>query len=503
MKAAVLIAGFCICHAALAEAKPEQWYERPGRNVYVPASDLPDHLGEDNRLWQVGLHRKSFYNMIQVDGDRVYCAMSGNNLPEPLRNRGGLLCLEVETGAVLWQVGLGPIRNAAYGATIIPLIEGDRIYQQVETTCYCLDRDGNILWETDVAQRYMNEVHGTNSCGIIIGDYWWVGTGFSSGSDCNNWLSNSLEHPWHPNIVVLDKRTGRKVAQDEAVLRENQHGQWCGLSTGVVDGKRLVFWGDGWGYVHAFEVPDQFPAQGEITIKEAWRIDANPESYRFMEDGTHLPYAAYMGEFGPRDIGPCEIIGVPVFHEGLLYVTLARDKEYGANRRGRSIGAGAVVCIDPSGPEPRKVWTNTDVNRTFCPPSIVDGLMYLADHSGYVNCLDLKTGERLWQQDINYCMWNYFQSVGDGKIYVMNEVRDFFILKGGREGGRLFHALMNTANNPQAGMTDGILIVGTHGSVAAYGGPEYMKTHQAMDPGVSAQFRLPREDEPSEPPSGH
>jgi hypothetical protein len=59
---------------------------------------------------------------------------------------------------------------------------------------------------------------------------------------------------------------------------------------------------------------------------------------------------------------------------------------------------------------------------------------------------------------------------------------------------------MNTANNPQAGMTDGILIVGTHSTVAAYGGPEYMKTHQPMDPAVDLQFRIPDADEPPEPP---
>ncbi len=473
--------------------EPLQWQENPGRNNVVPAQDLPDHIGDDNRLWHVGLHGREFYNMITIDGNRAYCGMSALNLPDRRNSRaGGLLCLNINTGEPIWQIEIGE-RGGGYGITSVPLIDGDRIYQQFGTLCTCLDREGNVIWQTDVKQDYFHAMHGTHTTGILLGDYWYVATGFALGSDCPNWVTNALERPWHPNIVVLDKETGELVAQDQVVVGPHQHGQWSSLSSGVVNGRRLVFWGDGFGYLHAFEAPEEFEGDGVATLEEVWRCDANPKSYRWTEDGLRRPYAAYMGGMGPQDEGPCEIIGTPVFHQGRVYVTLARDKEYSPSEGPRHIGAGAAVCIDPTGTgdvtETHKIWTNTEVNRTFCTPSVVDGMVIFADHGGYVNGLDARTGETLWKEDIHACMWNYFQAVGDGKVYVMNELRGFFILKADRDGGRLFHAQVDGSNNPQAGMTDGILIVGTKRSIDAYGGPEYMQEHGPAETVESGQIR--------------
>ena len=488
----IVLAWLVASAAGWAAEEPLQWHENLGRNNVVPAEDLPDRIGDDNRLWHVGLYGREFYNMITVDGERAYCGMSARNLPDRRNSRtGGLLCLDIATGEPIWQIELGGL--GGYGITSVPLIDGGRIYQQVGTLCTALDRDGNVIWQTDVAQDYFRAMHGTHTTGILLGDYWYVGTGFALGSDCPNWVSNALERPWHPNIVVLDKETGELVAQDEVVVEPHQHGQWSSLSSGVVNGRRLVFWGDGFGYLHAFEAPEEFEGDGVATLKEVWSCDANPKSYRWAEDGLRRPYAAYMGNFGPRDEGPCEIIATPVFHEGLLYVTLARDKEYSPKDGARHVGAGAAVCIDPTGTgdvtDTHKVWTNTEVNRTFCTPSITDGMVIFADHAGYVNNLDIRTGETLWKEDIEACMWNYFQAVGDDKIYVMNERRGFFILEADRDGGQLFQAQVDGSNNPQAGMTDGMLIVGTKRSIDAYGGPEYIQKNAPEESVESRQIR--------------
>lgn len=480
------------CAAVGVADEPMQWHEDPHRNNIVKAEDLPDHIGDDNRLWRVDLHNRAFFNIITIEDGKVYCGMRADNLPDRQRSRGaGLLCLDLATGQTLWQQNWGI--HAAYGLSSVPLIEGDRIYIRDGSKVYCLNaEDGSTLWQARTSQRYYAHMHSAHGTGLILGDYLWMPTGHATGSDDSYWYVNSLDHPFHPNIMVFDKKTGKLVAQDDIPVGAHQHGNWGGLSAAEIDGKQQVFWGDAHGIVHAFEAPGSFPEGKVSTLKEAWRCDANPREYRQMEDGTPMPYAAYMGP-GPKEIGWCEIVSVPVYHEGKLYVTLGRDKAYSPGKQGRHVGRGGVVCIDPTGAgdvtDTHKLWFS-EINRTFAVPSITDdGLLFVADHAGYLTCMDINDkGRILWTGDIRACIWNYFQAVGDEKVYVMNERRDFYIFQADRDGGQLFHKQMHSTNNPQVGMTDGILIVGTNRDITAYGGPEYMKTRKPMDPVAEKQF---------------
>lgn len=478
LKTLTLTALALLCAGAVLAETPLQWGANLGRNAIVPAKDLPSHLGEDNQLWQIDLAGKPFFNAIQIDGDRAYAGMDARNLPDRGRDRvGGLLCFNIHTGEILWQTILEDMKAEGYGASIVPLLEGDRIYLAVGSKAACLDRDGNVLWQQTMRNPYFSTMHGTHGSGLLLGDYWWVVTGHANGSDCEFWASNAIERPFHPNIMVLDKETGEIVAQDDVIVGPHQHGNWCSLSYGEVNGQGMVFWGDAFGLVHAYKVPEKFDApEGQrATIEHLWSIDANPESYRYTEEGVRLPYAYYMGFWGPKGSGPCEIISPVVFHEGKIYITLSRDIAY--YHEG---GEGGLICYDVTGPEPKLVWQNLDVQRTFCPPSIAGDKIFIADHGGQMTGIDLASGETLWQQSMNDGIWNYFQCWGDDKIYVANQRRDFMIFEADEDGGLLFNTIMDTANNPQVGMTHGLLIVPTMKSIAAYGGPEYMKTAQPM-----------------------
>lgn len=465
-----------------AEDTPLQFGNNMQRNAVVDAHDIPAQLGDHNTLWKIDLHGKPFFNTIQVEGDRGYAAVDARNLPSGTKTdrTAALLCFNIHTGEIYWEKDMG-YRTSNWGASIVPMFFDDKIYIGAQSIAVCLDMEGNELWSTDTAGDYFASVHGVHGTGVIIGNYWWFPTGYSTGTDCDYWAEASIERPWHPNMVIIDRRTGEIVAQDDVILNPHQHGTWGSLSVGEVDGNPAVFWGDSYGYVHAFDASQPYESsdKNRATIRKLWTIDANPESYRLTEDGVPWVYPFYMGKWGPRDKGPCEIIAPVTYHEGRIYVSIGRDKAYVSNDGNRYHGDGGLVCIDVTGPEPKKVWTNTKVGRTFCPPSIQDGLAHIATHSGYLNTLDLETGETLRKEDMNACIWNFFQSEGDGKIFVMNERRDFIIFDA-KNGGILSNYIADASNNPQVGMTHGILIVPTMKSIVAYGGPEYMKTHEPM-----------------------
>jgi len=482
MKRTIALLALAAAPLIAADEVPLQFGNNMQRNAVVEARDLPAQLGDHNTLWKIDLHDKPYYNSVQIVGDRGYAAMDARNLPSGTAKQrsAGLLCFNIHTGEILWEKDLG-YRLSAWGASIVPMFFDDKIYIGAQSMALCLDMDGNELWATDTAGDYFSDVHGVHGTGVIIGDYWWYPTGFSNGTDCDYWAEASIERPWHPNIVIIDRRSGEIVAQDDVVLNPHQHGTWGSLSLGEVAGKPAVFWGDSHGYVHAFDASEPYTGSDgdRATIRKLWTTDGNPESYRLTEDGVPWVYAYYSGKWGPRDKGPNELIAPLTYHEGRIYVSIGRDKAYVGNEGNRYHGDGALVCIDVTGPEPREVWANTEIGRTFCPPSIKDGLAHVATHSGYLNTIDIETGETLRKEDMNACIWNFFQSEGDGKIYVMNERRDFIVFDA-KNGGILSNYLADATNNPQVGMTHGLLIVSTMKSIAGYGGPEYMATHAPM-----------------------
>ena len=465
----------------LAAESPLQWSSDPHRNMRVQAEDLPAEIGEQNQLWSLELGGGRFFNVPTVIGDRLYCGMDGKSLPERPegRPRAGFLCVDVASGEPLWQ--WSGEESSGYGISDVPIIDGDRIYFRSGDRLFCLSTEGEELWSRPTGQAfYGTQMHGASGVGLIIGEHWWIPTGHGSGSDDHNWEMNGFERPWHPNVIVLDTTTGDLVAQDDVVVPAFQHGQWSSLSSAVIDGRQLVFWPDSAGWVHAFAAPASWGSDAAPAILEhVWWLDANPASYRQTEDGKPMPYSAYGIGPGSRSEGWCEMVSAPTYFDGRLYVALTRDVHYSSKHkedRRRYIGNGGLVCIDPSGTgdvtASHKLWTNTELNRTFCTPSISEeGLLFIADHAGWLNCFDAVSGERLWQGDIHSNMWNWSQVLADGKVYVLNEQKDFFVFEADRDGGLLFHTELDRPNNPAVGATHGLLIVGTGKTLAAYTGP--------------------------------
>ena len=111
-----------------------------------------------------------------------------------------------------------------------------------------------------------------------------------------------------------------------------------------------------------------------------------------------------------------------VFHDGLIYLS-------------RGYRNSGVMAIRPGG--------RGDVTRTHVAwqapsgasyvPSIVyhDGLIYMTNEVGVVTCADARTGERVWRHRLGGV---FFASpvAGDGKVYLVSETGETFVLRAGR-----------------------------------------------------------------------
>ena len=127
-------------------------------------------------------------------------------------------------------------------------------------------------------------------------------------------------------------------------------------------------------------------------------------------------------------IGPSEIIATPVFDKNRVYVAIGQDPTHG---RGR----GMLSCIDATKTgdisKTGKVWTFDGLDRTLSTVSIANGLLYIADVSGRLFCLDAETGKCHWVYDTKQQVWGS-TLVADGKVYLGTQ-RELWVFAAGQE----------------------------------------------------------------------
>ncbi len=111
-----------------------------------------------------------------------------------------------------------------------------------------------------------------------------------------------------------------------------------------------------------------------------WRFDCNPPEHR-VKNGKPIKYGL------PE--GPSEVLATPVIFQNRVYVSVGQEPEEGD-------GAGCLNCIEPSKSgdisQSGLVWRNPKIGRSLSTVSIAGGLLYTAEFSGVVHCLDITGG---------------------------------------------------------------------------------------------------------------
>jgi outer membrane protein assembly factor BamB len=79
------------------------------------------------------------------------------------------------------------------------------------------------------------------------------------------------------------------------------------------------------------------------------------------------------------------------------------------------------------------LWRNKKVQRSLSTVSITpEGLLFIADFSGFVHCIDAETGATYWVHDMKAHMWSSTM-VADGKVFIGDEDGDFAVFAASRE----------------------------------------------------------------------
>ncbi len=171
-----------------------------------------------------------------------------------------------------------------------------------------------------------------------------------------------------------------------------------------------------------------------------------------MRDGQLLRYST---DRQKTPDGPSEIIGVPVFHEGRVYVAIGQSPLHGD-------GQGCLSCVDAA--TGTKVWDSRLIERSLATPAIAGGLLYIPDCAGNLHCFDAGTGERYWMHSLESKTWGASAFVADDKVFVGTEEKMLWVFQRANRqfyprpvADRLHHSRRcgRCALSPDADQTDG------------------------------------------------
>jgi hypothetical protein len=252
-----------------------------------------------------------------------------------------------------------------------------------------------------------------------------------------------------PSFIAVNKTTGEVLWEDELGLATGKredcglpraifHGLWSNPSMGEVNGKKQIFYGGGDGYMYGLD------AESGKTI---WKADCVLPFHKKNDKG----YIMY-----PNPKGPSEIIATPVLHKNRIYVAQGQDPEHGE-------GVGVLTCLDATKTgditQTGKLWTYDKINRSISTVSIYNGLIFVADFSGFIHCVDAESGQPYWVHETGAHIWGS-TFVADGKLYVGTEDGDFIIMNAGKEAKVL--SQVNTSAGRVCGtpiVVDGVMYV--------------------------------------------
>ena len=202
--------------------------------------------------------------------------------------------------------------------------------------------------------------------------------------------------------------------EDNSVEDRILHGQWSTPSVGKIGGVDQVVSAQGDGWVRGYEA---------ATGKKLWEFDTNPKDSVWPKNRNEvIAHAGHLRGQGLHRQRPGS----------------------GARRRRRPPLLHRRHQARRHHQDRRASGTTTRSGGRSRRSSIADGLLYIPDFSGFLHCLDAKTGQVYWTHDVFAAVWGSTLVV-DGKVYLGDEDGDIVILQAGKEKKVLAEMNMGSA----------------------------------------------------------
>jgi outer membrane protein assembly factor BamB len=350
--------GICACLGLVSSsASAEEWPGWRGpRGDGTVSGKLPVTWGADeNVVWKTPIPGKGHSSPV-IWKDRIFlttCLEKPEEKPagskvDPNPKDRLLLCLDRKSGKILWErvvqkSPLEPKHSLNSYASSTPATDGTHVWVTFQdasdakkplTRVYCYDFDGKLAWEKTPGEFHSR--HGFCSPPILYKNLVIV----NGDQDAVAW------------IVGLDKTTGKESWRAD---RPNRTRSYCPpLLIDSKQGKQLVLSG-------SKSVASYDPDTG----KQIWLIK------------------------GPTE----QFVASLVYQHNVLFLTTGFPEYH-------------LMGISPDGQgdvtKSAVVWHHANIgsaNASYVPSPIAHGdLFFVVSDTGFAQCLDVKTGEKIWKQ---------------------------------------------------------------------------------------------------------
>ena len=413
------------------------WGGTPERNmINTREKNIPaewDLTSKKNVKWVQKLGSQTYGNVVVWNGKIFVGTNNGDRNPKIKGDKGVIMCFNESDGKFLWQVvhdklEAGRVNDwPEQGICSSPAVLDGKLYY-VSNRCQlvCADVegfldgendgpytdeqykdsiDGDIIWIYDMIDELAVFPHNLATCSpVIVGDIVYVLT--SNGVERDHITIPFVDSP---SFIAVHKKSGELLWENADPGENILHGQWAGPSYVYAGGRGQVLFPGGDGWLRSFD-----PETGD----KFWEFDCNPKDSKWE-----------LGGRGTRN----NLISTAACVDGVVYIAVGQDPEHGE-------GVGHLYAIDASkgkgGEEITKsglIWHYGDkeFRRTISSFAIADGLIYAADLSGFLHCLDQSTGRPHWIHDTFAAVWGS-PTVIDGKVFLGDEDGDVVVLEHGK-----------------------------------------------------------------------
>jgi len=388
-------------------ARAADWptWRGPNADGVCSEKDLPTAWGvKENVKWKTELPAPGNSTPI-ILGDQVFITQAKDK--GKLR---GIVCLDRKTGKIVWEQylpfdGDEPTHEGNPFASGSVATDGDNLFAWFGSAgAAAMSRDGKLLWKVDLGA--FTHIWGNASTPAIYQDL--VILNCAPGE--------------RAFVVALNKKDGKEVWRVDGVTspKDKFQGSWSS--------PKLVREGDRDTVLIA--QPNVLIAYDPANGKERWRCTGL----------THLQYTTPL-------VGEGIAVAMSGYHGRALAVKLG--------------GNGDVT-------ETHRLWVTKEdekEDQRIGSGVILDGHIYMVNEPGFAQCINLKTGEKLWRERLGGGTWSSLL-LADGKFYNVD--------KGGRTS--IFAAQPKFAKLSE----DNRLGEPTNASIAVSQGNLYIRTYQHL-----------------------
>lgn len=409
----------------------DEWsrFRGPNGSGVVETSSLPVEVGpETNVVWKTPL--PSGYSSPILSDERIFLtAYEGEQLLT--------LCLDRETGKILWRKGVTKDReekldNRNNPAAPSPAIDGKNVYVFFsEYGIVSYDFEGNERWKHPLGP--FNNVYGMGASPILADDKVILVCDQSTNS----------------YVIALDKEDGRvrwKTDRPEAksghstpILYQPENGSLQVLIPGSflltaysVDTGEKVWWVSGL----CFEMKSTPVLDRGIVYVNGYGSPMNQPGKQI----SIQPFEEALGEHDADKDGRLTKEEVDDRTRSMFgFVDLDADGFMGADDwgfyRAAMASTNGVLAIKVGGKgdmtETNILWQYHRAVPQLPSPLLYRDILYMVNDGGIVTSLDPKTGERIAQGRIEGAVDKYYASpvASNGKIYMLSEQGKMAVLK--------------------------------------------------------------------------